>query len=156
MKQVAKPSLPSEVAHETTTGAAIQAQVEFSNADKETQPKEDFELSKGQIIALTTLLTHQSQFARIKANRDDPPMANKKIVSIRAAQGIIAPLQPMNALRQAEMQRNIVTKNCPFYLKGNLIKNINPGTTAMVKSRTIPIKKNRDEKNKDVLLPRSV
>ena len=53
MKQVAKPSLPSEVAHETTTGAAIQAQVEFSNADKETQPKEDFELSKGQIISFT-------------------------------------------------------------------------------------------------------
>ena len=139
MEQLKKTSLPSEVAHETTTGAAIQAQAEFSNADKETHPKEDF--SKGQIIALTTLLTHQSQFARIKANRDDPPMANKKIVSIRAAQGIIAPLQPMNAFRQAEMQRNIVTKNCPFYLKGNLIKNINPGTTAMVKSWTIPIKK---------------
>lgn len=144
-----KTSLPTEVTYETTTSTAIQAQVELSSADKETQPKEDFKLSKGQIIALTTLLPHQFRFARIKVNRDiDPQVVNKKIVSIRAAKEIITPfliLTAHNALRQAmdvvDEQGNIVTKNCPFYLKGNPIKNINPGSTAMAKARTIPIKK---------------
>lgn len=121
MEKFEKTSLPSEVAHETATGAAIQAQVEFSNADKETQPQEDFKLSKGQIIALTTLLTHQFRFARIKVNRDiDPKVVNKKIASIRAAKGIITPFLILTAhecieagIDVVDEHGNIVTKNTP-------------------------------------------
>lgn len=144
-----KTSLPTEVTYETTTSTAIQAQVELSNADKETQPKEDFKLSKGQIIALTTLLTHQFRFARIKVNRDiDPQVVNKKIVSMRAAKGIITPFLILTAHECIEAgngcggrAREHRDQEFPFYLKGNPIKNITPGSTAMAKARTIPIKK---------------
>lgn len=106
----------------TTTGAATyNAQVEQPNADRGTQPTGRFKLSKGQIIALTTLLTYQYRFARIKVNRDiDQRVVNKKIVSIRAAKGIITPFLILTARECIEAdidvvdeQGNIVTKDTP-------------------------------------------
>ena len=121
MEELKKLSLPSEVTHETTTGTAIQAQVENPKADKETQLNEEFKLSKGQIIPLITLLTHRYRFARIKVNRDiDQQVVNKKIVSIRAAKGIITPFLILTALEclkanidVVDEQGNIVTMNTP-------------------------------------------
>lgn len=46
-----KPSPSTEAAHETTTGAAIRAQVEHPKADKETQTTGVFNLNKGKTIA---------------------------------------------------------------------------------------------------------
>ena len=122
MEKVEKPSLQPEVTQETSTGAAINnTQVENPNADRETQPTGEFKLSKGQIIALTTLLTFQYRFARVKVNRDiDQQVVNKKIVSIRAAKGIITPFLILTARECIEAgidvvdeQGNIVTKDTP-------------------------------------------
>ena len=122
MEQLKNPSLQLEVTQETSTGAATNnAQVENPNADRGTQPTGEFKLSKGQIIALTTLLTYQYRFARIKVNRDiDQQVVNKKIVSIRAAKGIITPFLILTARKCLEAgievvdeQGAIVTRDTP-------------------------------------------
>lgn len=96
------------------------AKVDPPKADKEGEQK-PFKLTNGQLYALTLLLSYNFRLARIRVNRDiDRSIVRKKILSIKAAKGIISPFLVITALEcikagieVVDYDGNVITKDTP-------------------------------------------
>lgn len=96
------------------------AKVDPPKADKEGKQK-PFKLTSRQIYALELLLSYNFRFARIRVNRDiDRSVVRKKILSIKAAKGIISPFLVITALEcikagieVVDYDGNVITKDTP-------------------------------------------
>lgn len=96
------------------------AKVDPPKADKEGKQK-PFKLTSRQIYALELLLSYNFRLARIRVNRDiDRSIVRKKILSIKAAKGIISPFLVITALEcikagieVVDYDGNVITKDTP-------------------------------------------
>lgn len=120
--QISQPMQESVQINRTDTASFNEgnAKVESPNADKEVEQKA-FKLTRQQLYTLTVLLSHHVRFARIKVNRDiDRSVVLKKMLSIRAAKGIITPFLVVEAkecikegFEVVDYNGNVITKDTP-------------------------------------------